>query len=205
MDAAATQLVTREPGLAGGPLAACEAPGRPPEPCTPAELRALVLGGENDSDACERLLAQVSRGEGALELAIGEGLSALCQGDRLVALGFSCLGDYARERLGLGERKAQAMAQLARELGTRPLLRAAVRAGEVRIRSAQTVLPVARGEAEATWVLRARHETVRSLEKAVREARASGEEDRAGGGPHGDEWVRLRVRLSPEDPSTAAT
>src|SRR5512133_1853864 len=49
---------------------------RPPcplEPCTPAELRALVHGGETDSDAVERLLVKVARSAGALDLAIGAG------------------------------------------------------------------------------------------------------------------------------------
>src|SRR5512133_2479325 len=84
-------------------------------PCSPAELRALVLGGENDSDACERVLAQVARAQGAVELAIGDGLAALTVGDRLISLGSSSLKDYAREVLGIQERKAQALAQLSRE------------------------------------------------------------------------------------------
>ena len=161
------------------------------EPCTPAELRALVHGGETDSDACERLVAQVARAQGALELALGEGLVALGIGDRLVALGFSSLRDYAREVLDLQERTAQALARLARELRARPLLRAATLAGEVRIRHAQTVLPVAVGEAEARWVERARGETVRALEAAVRKERSGVEPE--------EEWTRLRVRLMPDD------
>ena len=194
MDAAATSLAVDAPGPGAGaadPLAAFDAPRLPLEPCTPAELRALLLGGENDSDACERVLAWASRAEGALDLAIGEGLFAMTLGDRLVARGYSCLKDYAREELDLKERQAQTLAQLARELRTRPLLRAAVRSGEVRIRAALTVLPVARGEAEASWVQRARTETVRALEKAVREARVdSGEDD--------DDWVQFRTWL-PKD------
>ncbi len=173
-------------------LALVPPPG-PPEPCTPAELRALVHGGETDSDACETLLAQVARIEGALDLELADGLAALCVGDRLIALGFSNLRDYAREVLDLEERTAQAMARFSRELRSRPLLRAAVRSGEVRPRNAQTVLPVAVGEAEAVWVERARVETVRALEKAVRAVRAD-EDD--------DEWTRFRVRLSQEDRAT---
>jgi hypothetical protein len=162
------------------------------EPVTPAELRALVLAGENESDACERVLAQVARVEGALELAIGDGLAALTVGDRLVSLGYACLRDYAREVLDLGERCAQDLAHLSRALRGRPLLRAAVRAGEVRIRHAQTILPVATGDAEAAWVARAKEETVRALEAAVEEARGEavdGEED----------WTRFTVRLTDED------
>jgi hypothetical protein len=160
--------------------------------CSPAELRALVLGGENDSDACERVLAQVARAQGAVELAIGDGLSALTAGDRLIGLGFSSLKDYAREVLGIGERKAQALAQLSRELERRPQLRAAVVAGAVRIRHAQTVLPVAIGEAEASWVDRARTETVRALEAAVRDARGGEAEPE-------EEWTRFQARLSDGD------
>ncbi len=165
-------------------------PHGPPEPCTPAELRALVYAGQTESDACETLLAHLARIEGALDLELGDGLAALCIGDRLISLGFSNLRDYAREVLDIEERTAQAMARLSRELRSRPLLRAAVRAGAVRPRNAQTVLPVAVGEAEAEWVERAGTETVRALEKAVSAVRA-GEED--------EEWTRFRVRLSPED------
>ena len=104
------------------------------EPCAPRELSALVHAGENDSDAVERLLVRLARLEGALDLAIGDGLAALTEGSRLIALGFSCLEDYAREVLDVKERKAQAMARLSRALRGRPVLRAAVMAGEVRIR-----------------------------------------------------------------------
>ena len=164
------------------------------EPCTPAELRALVHAGETDSDACERLLAQAARAQGALDLAIGEGLAALTTGDRLISLGFSRLRDYAREALGIEERTAQAKVRFSRELSLRPLLRAATLAGEVRPRHAQTVLPVAIGEAEARWVERARRETVRALEAAVRQERGDGEPE--------EEWERLRVRLASEDRAT---
>jgi hypothetical protein len=178
-------------GRASG-LADVSAPPRLTLPaCTPAELGALVHGGENDSDACERVLAQVARAQGALELAIADGLAALTVGDRLIRLGCSSLRDYAREVLGIQERKAQALARLSRELERRPLLRAATAAGEVGIRAAETVLPVAIDEAEAGWVERARHETVRALEAAVRAAR--------GGEGEEEEWVRFRVRLPDAD------
>jgi hypothetical protein len=160
--------------------------------CMPAELRALVRAGENDSDACERLLAQVAREQSAIELAIGDGLAALARGDRLITLGASSLKDYTREVLGFGERKTQALVQLSRELETRPLLRAATLAGEIRLRAAQTVLPVARGDAEAGWVERARHETVRVLEAAVRAERNAVVDQE-------EEWQRFRVRLADDE------
>ena len=191
MDAGSTTIVTRATGASQWSCPELDAPAFPTEPLTRAEIAALVHSGENEADACEWLLANSARVEAALELAIGEGLAALTIGERLISLGFSSLGDYARELLGIRERKAQGMAKLAQDLRERPLLRAAVHAGEVRIRSAQTVVPVARRDAEAEWVERARYETVRALEAAVEEARGASEDDEA--------WVRLHVRLEPEE------
>jgi hypothetical protein len=72
------------------------------EPVPPHERRwvqrdeaALLLDG---------LLVRVARGRGPLDLALGDGLASLTVGDRLLRLGFSGLGDYARERIGLSVR-----------------------------------------------------------------------------------------------------
>ncbi len=159
------------------------------EPPMPHE-RSSVLRSEA-ALLIDGLLARVAPGRGALDVAMGEGLAALAEGDRTLRLGYSGIGDYARERLGVAGRTAQAMARLARELRTRPLLREAVRRGEVSARKAQAVLPLARGEAEEQWVARARAETVRALEAAVRAAGAAqGEEE--------EDWERICVPLSPE-------
>jgi hypothetical protein len=148
----------------------------------------------------DRLLTRVARGRGALDVAVGEGLDALASGDWALRLGYSGIGDYARETLGMAARTAQASARLARELRARPLLREAVRRGEVSPRKAQAVVPLARGEAEAEWVARARSETVRALEAAVRASRAGGGEEIAGADEEGDEerWERVHLPLSPE-------
>ncbi len=142
----------------------------------------------------DRLLGRVARGKSALDVAIGEGLAALDEGDRLLKLGYSCLGDYARERLGLGEGTARNMARRARELRTRPVLRAAVWRGEVSARKALAVLPVARGELEEAWVARARTETVRALEAAVRKAVAISSNH--AGGEDDSPWERVWVPLT---------
>jgi hypothetical protein len=99
----------------------------------------------------------VARGRGALDVAIGGALARLSEGDRVLQLGYSGIGDYARERLGMAGRTAQAMVRLAVELRTRPLLSEAVRRGEVSARKAQAVLPMARGQDEEQWVTRAHH------------------------------------------------
>jgi len=141
-----------------------------------ASMLQWPLPRERDEAVCHRavravesLLVRVGRCQGALEVRIGEGLDALGIGDRVIRLGFSGTGDYARERLGVAASTAQKMARLARELRSRPLLRAAVREGRVSTSAAEAVLKVEQGEAEAFWVARARTQTVRALEAAVKE------------------------------------
>jgi hypothetical protein len=161
-------------------------------PFSRRELDAWFRGGEVAADDCEKLLAWAGRAAGALDVAIGEGLNALRQGDRLQRL--AChLDDYAREVLDIGKRSAENLSRLAAALPGRPLLREALRSGRVRIRAAETVLPVAVGEAEALWVERAASLTVRELEEAVRRVRA-GVPDNAE-----EDWVRLRTHLPPEE------
>ncbi len=190
MDAAlAMTELDAPPPLAGWAPPRVELP-----PFTRAELETLFRGGQPEADACEHLLAWAARIRGCLDLAIAEGLAALRQGDRLAELGCH-LDDYAREALDLGKRTAEGLARLGAELRTRPLLREALRSGRVRLRAAETVLPVAVGDAEARWVERACSGTVRELEASVRAARVPrvpGNEDEEG-------WVELRTHLPPED------
>src|SRR5690606_38184102 len=117
-------------------------------------------------------------------------LACLGEGDRLLRLGFSNVGDYGRERLNLSSRSTQILAKLARDLRTRPLLAAAVRRGTVSRRKAQTIVEVAHGEAEAEWVELATHETVRALAERVRATRPDG-----GRTADEDAYTQLRVRL----------
>src|SRR5437868_434778 len=90
------------------------------------------------------LLANVARGHGALDISIGEHLDALGIGNRVLRLGFVSVGDYAREMLGIPASTAQKMARFARRVRECPQLRAVVRSGEVTVRQAEAVLPVAR-------------------------------------------------------------
>ena len=159
-------------------------------PLTAAELRALFRAGTPEVEDCEALLAWAARARGALDVAIAEGLAALCQGDRLAALAYH-LDDYAREVLDLGKRSAESLAHLAAELRTRPRLREALRSGRVGLRAVETVLPVAKGEAEALWVERAARRTVRELEEAVRRTGVPDEAE--------EEWLRLRTQLTDDE------
>jgi len=126
--------------------------------------------GRGGAVLVDRLLVRVARGHGAVDVALGECLAAMDSGDRALRLGYAGIADYAREVLGIAGRTALALARLARELADRPVLRAAVRRGEVSPRLAQELLPVAKGEAEAAWVARAGQLTVREAIRAVRAA-----------------------------------
>jgi hypothetical protein len=118
-----------------------------------AALLEWPLPRERDEANCheltrlvDALLVRVARGRGALDVAVGEALDLLGSGARVSILGHSGVGDYARERLGIAASTAQKMVRFARRLRERPLLRAAVRAGEVPVRAAAAVIPVAWGE-----------------------------------------------------------
>jgi hypothetical protein len=152
------------------PPAALEEAARALEAVTPRERRSVLR--DEAALLLDGLLARVARGRTALDVALCEGLGALSVGDRLLRLGWSGVGDYARERLGVAARTGQVMARLGRALAERPLLRAAVRSGAVSIRAAEEIVPVAVGVDEAAWVERARALTVRALVAAVRDARA---------------------------------
>jgi len=163
-------------------------------PLTTADVNAIVHSGLNDSDVCERVLVRSDRVANAIELEIGEGLLALSEGRRLISLGYSSVGDYAREVLGDEHRTAENRVHLARELRKRPLLRAAVFSGAVGRRAAEIVLPVATGDDQQAWVALARTCTTRALEELVRKERhASGKAETLE-----ESWSRMRLRL-PED------
>jgi hypothetical protein len=193
------------------PPAALEEAARALEVVSPSERRSVLR--DEAALLLDGLLVRVARGRTALDVALCEGLGALSVGDRLLSLGWSGVGDYARERLGVAARTGQVMARLGRALAERPLLRAAVRSGEVSLRAAQEVARVAVGEEEAAWVERARALTVRGLVAAVREAQRGRECDAAGAeGPTdtlagsvpacaaataGEPWQRVRLEVTP--------
>jgi len=136
----------------------------------------------------DNLLHNIAAGCGAVELAIGDGLHALETGRRAMDLGYSNVGDYAREELGLNASTAAKKARLARKLRDRPLVREALRRGEITARKAEILMPVAVGDKQMLWILRAKAEPVRALRKAVR---AKPDRD-------DEEWHRLTAAVAPE-------
>ena len=156
-------------------------------------LEAAVRAGPGllspvDAAALDALAVSCARGAGAHEVAIGEGLDLLARTGGDVRLGYSGVVDLACERLGLPVDQARRLRRNAARLRSRPLLREAVLRGEVTSRKAEVVMRAAVGADEAYWVERARADTVRRLEAAVR----SGPE------PEARDFHRLRIGLPPE-------
>jgi hypothetical protein len=162
---------------------------RPLLPVARWERKDLLV--DESAELLDRLLVQVARGSGAIAVAMGECLAALMSGAGPMRLGYSGIGDYARENLSLAGRTAFELARLSRELRSRPLLREAVWSGEVSIKKAEVVLPLAVGDAEGFWVARARRESVRALREAANGGAVAPGEDAV--------WARVAVELPPAE------
>ncbi|MFQ5845429.1 MAG: hypothetical protein ACE5JG_10635, partial [Planctomycetota bacterium] len=135
--------------------------GRSVRDLSPSQATALKL---------DAAAVRVARRRGAIDLALGETLVRLFEGDRLLQLGYSKRVDYARERLGVPPRTLFLWVRLARGLSQRPLLRRAVVAGSVTPPKALAILPVAVEEDEGPWTAAAMTATLGDLEAAVRTA-----------------------------------
>jgi len=91
--------------------------------------------------------------------------------------GFSSIGDYSMELVGIKPRKAQYLVFIAGRLEALPGIREAFEAGELPWTKAREIVSVATPETEAEWLDKARALSNRDLEKAVRRhaGRESGE------------------------------
>jgi hypothetical protein len=109
-------------------------------------------------------------------------------------LGFRCLGDWSRERLGVGARAVRGWARVWRALEELPLLREAVLSGEVSWTVARMIVGVVTPENEAACLETVRGRTVRAvaaLLRAVAPADGSPAEDSK------EERLAVRVACSP--------
>jgi hypothetical protein len=114
---------------------------------------------------------------------------ALCRGivGRLAAvflrlkghqrLGFARLGDYTRERLGLGAREVQELARVATRLDSLPALAAAFETGVLSWAHVRLLTRMATPDNAAAWVERAAGLTVRELAALVHSARDVARDD----------------------------
>jgi hypothetical protein len=82
--------------------------------------------------------------------------------------GFSSIGDYAMELVGIKPRKAQYLVFIASRLEKLPMIREAFDSGELSWTKAREITSVATPETEADWLAKARALKNRDLEKEVR-------------------------------------
>ena len=109
------------------------------------------------------------------------------------ALGFRSLGDWSRERIGVGARAVGGWARVWRRLRELPRLRASVLAGETSWTVARKIVWIATPESEEACLATVRGRTVRAVEAmldAVHE-----EEGAAVAGEEPDDEDRVRVRI----------
>src|SRR3954466_11694266 len=106
--------------------------------------------------ALDALLVRVARGRGALDLAVGEALEVMATGGRVLELGCSGIGDYARERLGIAASTGQKMVRFARRLRDRPPPRGRAPRGGARPQGRGPPARGGGGAARGVWRRRAR-------------------------------------------------
>jgi len=124
-------------------------------------MAALVPFSEVDRLDAE--LVRLGRGASALRLFVGEALERLGAMGGHHELGFSSLDAYAPERCERTGRWAADTRALARQLGSLPRTRAALRAGTIRWSAAELLARHVSAESEGEWLERARGATVREL------------------------------------------
>ena len=148
------------------------APATPPvsaRPCTRETL--LALRGA-DADGRLRLLAAA---RGAVRPRLAALSCALVRRRAHARLGFRSLGDYARERLGVGSRVVREWARVWDALARLPVLRAAVLSGEVSWSAARRAVALATPETDAACAESLRHRTVRAVDAMLRAVAAASE------------------------------
>jgi hypothetical protein len=153
---------------------------------------ALVFLRGRDADG--RLRERVAE-RARVRPVLGALAAALLSGRSFEPLGFRCLGDWSRERLGVGARAVREWARVWRALEELPLLREAVLSGEVSWTVARLIVGVVTPENEAACLETVRGRTVRAVKALLRTVapadesptETSEEEDR----------VAVRVACSP--------
>ncbi|MEN8181087.1 MAG: hypothetical protein ABFS46_00980, partial [Myxococcota bacterium] len=154
-------------------------PTLPLESGTEAPFLASLLEGLEDADPCEldARLQRALRLEQQLLARLGPLLLAVARGRLYRRYGFGSFAQFAREWLGIGERKAQALVRLERAGHACPTLRQAWRTGQLSWVRAHLLVPLLLlEEAEphgAAWVTRAGRVSVRRLEDEVDHALAT--------------------------------
>jgi len=153
----------------------------------PSVVALVFLRGRDADGRLRELVAERAQARPVL----GALAAALLSGRGFEPLGFRCLGDWSRERLGVGARAVREWARVWRALGELALLREAVLSGEVSWTVARMIVGVVTPENEAACLETVRGRTVRAVEALLRAA-APAEE----GSAETSEEDRVAVRVS---------
>jgi hypothetical protein len=168
-----------------------------PEPHVPPvrspSRAALVFLRGRDADG---RLRELIRARAAVRPRLGALAEAVVQGRAYEKLGFRCLGDWSRERIGVGARAVGEWARVWRGLRDLPRLRGAVLAGEVSWTVARRIVGVATLETEEACLETVRGRTVRAVEAMIEAVRAVEETPGAPEPSDGEERVRVQIPCS---------
>jgi hypothetical protein len=165
--------------------------GPPGDPASPAGTAPSFLRAR-DADA---RLCSLGASLAAARPVLG-GLASALVGRRLYeAQGYRSLGDYGRERLGVGARVIREWARVWRRLEELPQLRAAVLGGEVGWTAARLVAGLATPATEAACLAAIHGRTVRAVVAIVAAFRAAGGLGGVGEAEDGEGCERVGVRL----------
>jgi len=184
-------------------------PGRPGLRTLPPPAGQTALAFLRGRDADGRLRELAACRTAARPL-LGKLAAAFVGASLHEALGYRSLGDYGRERLGVGARTVREWARVWRRLEELPHLRGAVLAGEVGWAAARLVVGLATPETDEACLATIRGRSVRAVEAiaaAFREAShvsgalgrgvETGDGETAGAADPGSEAAeRVRVRLA---------
>ncbi len=170
-------------------------------PAAPPPVALLFLRGRDADGRIQRLVTA----RRALRPALGALALPLVKRRLYETLGFRCLGDYARERLGVPAQAVREWARVGEALAGLPQLRAAVLSGEVSWSVARQAVAHASPETDEAFVHSLRGRTVHAAEEMLRaafgpeqpgEERDTGEEEEDG---ERAERVRVCVPLPAAD------
>jgi hypothetical protein len=112
------------------------------------------------------------------------------------ALGYRSLGDYGRERLGVGARTLREWARVWRALEALPLLRQALLTGQLSWSAARRVVAHVRPETQAACLECVRGRTLRAVAaivRAFREAQQQEDTEEVGDPVEADERIPVRI------------
>jgi hypothetical protein len=140
------------------------------------------LCGLRGRDADARL-RELGAARAAARPVLGALAAELVEKQASDALGYRSLGDYCRERLGLGSRAVRDWARVAKGLRELPLLREALRRGELSWSVVERVIGVVSPETEAACLETVRGRTLRAVEAIVRAVRRGAAEGAGSAAP----------------------